>query len=318
MKKYIKIIAFRVLGHPGRVLRRLRQIAEVGDIIVLNLHRVTPPDGSAYAGMTPELFRDILAFLTRHCHITTFGAAIPARDGRPTVVLSFDDGYYDFVEYAWPIMNEFGVVSNMNIIPKSVETGLPPFNVMIQDYIGKVSQKDFLRLCENVKNIDWRATPATISKQLKFLPMEEQKKISSQMQGEMLSTDGFAATRMMSLEDVRSAAEIHEIGAHSMEHASMSTETDEYVRKDAYACTNWFEEKLGFKPTIYAFPNGAATPSQVQVVHDAGYNSVLLVGNDFALGANGVVNRFNFTPGTFHEARFRLAGELRQIKGSKQ
>ena len=33
------------------------------------------------------------------------------------VVLSFDDGYQDFVEYAMPIMARHGVRANLNIIP---------------------------------------------------------------------------------------------------------------------------------------------------------------------------------------------------------
>jgi len=189
---------------------------------------------------------------------------------------------------------------------------------LVQDYIGKVSQRDFVRICASVEEIDGQATPAEISRQIKFLPIEEQKKISAQLRSEMLNTKGFTATRMMSLDDVRSAAVMHEIGAHSMEHASMSAETDEYVRNDANACTRWFEEKLAFKPKVYAFPNGAATPSQVQVVRDAGYSSVLLVGNDFASARSGVVKRFNFSPRTIEEARFRLAGERRLIKGSKK
>jgi len=309
MKTILKKIAFGVLGSEVMVSRRLKKVAQSEKVIILNLHRVAPADGSSYKPLSPDLFRQTLEFLTTHCHITDLDNLTAVGHEKPAVVLSFDDGYWDFIEYAVPIMEDFGVRANMNVIPTSIETGEPPLNVMAQDFLGKVSREAFAAVFADIQGVNPLDTSTKISAQLKFRPMDEQIEIRDKVRDRMLGTKGFAPTRMMSRSDVIEIARYHDVGAHSMQHASMTSESDAFLRDDAQSCIAYFEENLGFKPQIYAFPNGAARESQLDILRSLGFRTTLLVGNDFATARSTELPRFTFSASTAAEGRFRCAGE---------
>src|SRR3954449_2945290 len=97
------------------LLRRLR--AREGAVLILNLHRVSPDWNPYWPPLHPDLFDQLLAFLRPHCRFVNFAALrdeANGRDSTPLAVLSFDDGYSDFLEYAVPIMESHGVSANLN------------------------------------------------------------------------------------------------------------------------------------------------------------------------------------------------------------
>jgi peptidoglycan/xylan/chitin deacetylase (PgdA/CDA1 family) len=120
--------------------------------------------------------------------------------------------------------------------------------------------------------------------------------------------DGRWATPMMTAADVREVSQVHEIGAHSFEHASMAYETDAYLAADARRCRTWFRDRVGLDPQIYAFPNGSLREAQPAVVRDLGYPVVLDVGERFSRLDATLHSRFTFYADSLAEARFRAVG----------
>jgi peptidoglycan/xylan/chitin deacetylase (PgdA/CDA1 family) len=142
--------------------------------------------------------------------------------------------------------------------------------------------------------------------------MVEQKRFEADLLPQMAAWDGFRPTPMMTRSAIASIAAVHEIGAHSYEHASMAFETDDYVRADARRCRHWFREVLGEDPTIYAFPNGAYRPVQVDIVRQAGFETVLLVDEDFSHCESTVHKRFGIYGAGLRELKFRAVGGRRR------
>jgi peptidoglycan/xylan/chitin deacetylase (PgdA/CDA1 family) len=99
---------------------------------ILNLHRVGNNAGSAYRPLDPTLFDELLTFAKHEFAVVTI-AELREKSRKPKLVLSFDDGYRDFATTAVPILRKHGLRANQNIIPRCVETGLPPLNVMAKD-----------------------------------------------------------------------------------------------------------------------------------------------------------------------------------------
>jgi peptidoglycan/xylan/chitin deacetylase (PgdA/CDA1 family) len=317
-KDIAKLIAFRVLGSKPVAAWRMARIGTAGRVIVLNLHRVAPDDGSAFRPLAPEIFRETIRFLKRHCHLATF-ADLPSYDGgRPAAILSFDDGYKDFVEYAVPIMEEFSVRANLNVIPSAIESGLPPLNVMVQDLVGKLSPHVLRDRFMDVAGVDISKSAVSVSASLKNRPMAEQQKIAEIVVPEMMSISSYEPTPMMTVEDIRGLVSECEIGVHSYYHATMSEETDDYLRRDANDCVRYCKERLDFIPKIYAFPNGAYRDSQVDILVEAGFESILLVENGFSSKDSTVHPRFNFDARSVREGRFRGAGGLARISRSRE
>jgi len=97
----------------------LRQLPAKDSLLVLNYHRIgNPEDDSFDPGVfsaTADQFNDQIAYLKRHLSLTTLDEALAFLDGtsqgkrRCRVLITFDDGYLDNYEIAFPILRSHGV-----------------------------------------------------------------------------------------------------------------------------------------------------------------------------------------------------------------
>lgn len=80
-------------------------------VVVLCYHSVHPKN--SFASATPEQFAQHIAWLREHCALIrftqVFEAAQVAGVDRPAVALTFDDGYVDNYEYAFPLLLQHAV-----------------------------------------------------------------------------------------------------------------------------------------------------------------------------------------------------------------
>jgi len=307
-RKAAKVVIFAAMGNGPWLRRRLESIRKSGTAIILNLHRVAEDDGSDYRPLDPKLFEELLTFVKREFAVVTIGE-LGEEASKPKLVLSFDDGYRDFYTTALPILRKHGLRANQNVIPRCVETGLPPLNVIAQDFVGQAPKGVVSEL-----QIDGFAAPRDsqfghrLSQYLKFRPQAEQDRIASELMPQFRRWDGFKTTEMMAVGELRNLDGI-EIGAHSFAHSSMEFETDEYLDADVSRCRNWLRDRLGLPMSIYAFPNGSCAPGQAERVLSHGVEHVLLVGERFN-GGDQIHNRFTFDGRSASEVRFKALGGL--------
>ena len=304
--------AYAVLGSRPASSGRLSAIRRAGRVTILNLHRVSEDDGSGYKPLHPRLFEQLLDFLDRHYAVSKLGE-LGEPSSTPKAVLSFDDGYKDFVEVVAPILDQRGIRANINVIPACIESGRPPLNVLAQDFVGKapasLSQKVEL---SGFGRLAGPNLPYRLSAFLKNRPEAEQRAIEEELVPQFFRWDEFAPTPMMSLEEVRQIARRHEVGVHSYGHATMGCETEAFFQADLDRCRTYFRERLDLPVTIYAFPNGSYTDAQLALALRAGIAHVLLVGEDFSDGGP-VHKRFTFGATSLAEMRFRALGAARHI-----
>lgn len=306
LRTVAKAVAFAVLGNGPRLRRRLDEVGKSGANTILNLHRVADDDGSDYRPLAPDLFDELLDFVKREFAVVTIAElAEPAR--KPKLVLSFDDGYRDFSVHAAPILARHGLRANQNIIPQCIETGLPPINVLAQDFVGKAPKEFVDRL-----DVEGFSEPRDsrfghrLSRYLKMRPQAEQVRLAQALLPQFFAWEEFRPTEMMTLDEVN-ALEGHELGAHSYSHASMEYETDEFLTADVMRCARFFRDELHLAMSIYAFPNGSCRAGQAERVLECGVDHVLLVGERFDHGG-AIHTRFTFDGRSSSEIRYKAAG----------
>jgi peptidoglycan/xylan/chitin deacetylase (PgdA/CDA1 family) len=302
-----KRCVFMALGSDFAIKRRLSAIRKSGKVTILNLHRVSEDDGSGYRPLKPFLFNELLNFLRLHFKFTTF-SQLDEPSSKPKLILSFDDGYKDFFEVAFPLLERHRVRVNHNISPGCTEKQLPPLNVMAQDFVGKAPRELVLKLgIPGFSNVAGDRLGLRLSSFLKNKPYAEQEQLAEILIPQFFAWDGFTPTPMMSREEVRQVGQVHELGGHSYSHASMAHESNEYLREDLSRCNRYFEEILGQPMQIYAFPNGSYREEQIEIVRDSGVQHILVVGDAFADGTSPH-KRFGFHAKTLSEARFKALG----------
>ena len=313
----LKPAVFKALQVDWIANLKARALAGSGALTILNLHRVSDAQGWGYVAMTPSLFDELIAWLKQRFTLVAFqDLATLTPNAKPPLILSFDDGYKDFIEVVVPILERHRVVCNQNIVANVVESGRPPMNVELQDFIA-TAPAALLRevplpgLPQGADPSDRSGSGRIASRSLKWRPIAEQKVIFAEIERQFLRFDGFRPTKMMSVEDVREVAQASEIGVHSYEHASMASESDDYLSEDARRCREYFRDRLGFATTIYAFPNGSFRQGQEELLRAVGYQHVLCVGEAFSRLEEWRHPRLTMFAASSVEARFRALGGVK-------
>lgn len=283
---------------------------------VLNFHRVSPERNPFWSPLHPDLFEGLLVFLKRYFQAVRFDGVDSAERGKPIAVLSFDDGYQDFIEYAMPLLHKHGLQVNQNIIPDCVESGRPPWNVQLTDFLNAAPRTliNELRLPGFPDRLEGEDTDSktrygmALSRFLKSRPSCERASLWPAVARLMERAGDWPMTRMMNLEEVRQVAASHEIGAHSYSHESMEYESAEFFEHDLDRCFDYFSQRLRLPLLVYAFPNGSSRPEQVEVLRKRGIRHVLLVDEKFASRQCAVYPRFTMYGDSYQEVKFRALG----------
>jgi peptidoglycan/xylan/chitin deacetylase (PgdA/CDA1 family) len=267
-----------------------RGIAGLGPdgLLVLNLHSVSPPSRSLSNPVSPESLDRLVGWLVRHCRVGTFATLTRdhTADDRPGAVLSFDDGYRDFLEYAMPVLNTHGARAIVNVVPACVDSGAPPWNALMVERvlalpdarIAAIRLPDFPRGDFDGGRDGRLRYAVALSRYLKLRPRTERDVLLAELRDQIGGVEADRATPMLSHRDLAEVARHHEIGLHSYDHDSMAFESDEFLRADLARCRTWADAHLPTPSAAYAFPNGSHRETQVRIAEEAELGTILLGG----------------------------------------
>jgi len=314
IKKSLKSIVERLLGNHFVAKVRIARACRLRRLTIVNLHRIASHDGSTYSPLSIDNFRTLLFFLREFYTIISFSDISDHQDldtaGRPLLILSFDDGYLDFFENACPILAEYNIRVNQNIIPWCVENQRPPLNVSLQDFIGK-NQDYAKQICIPgfVFSGDQQQDGLLLSKFIKNRSISEQFNLRNEVEDQGIDLTQFE-TRMMGIDEVRKISSSHEIGSHTYFHSNMSHETDNFFRLDILKCDEWFTRNLGFSPNIFAFPNSDYSTKNLDILCEYNFNHILLVDDKFSKCSRRIHFRFGVHFDSIYSMRFQSTGKL--------
>lgn len=91
---------------------------------VLVFHKIVPEYDQIWPGIHPHLFEKIIVMLKRHYEVLPLAALHDANFDisrlKRACFITFDDGYKDFVDYAYPIMKRHRVFSALFVLPYQI------------------------------------------------------------------------------------------------------------------------------------------------------------------------------------------------------
>jgi peptidoglycan/xylan/chitin deacetylase (PgdA/CDA1 family) len=311
-KKHIKQVVFFLLNR-FRQKSYINKIVSNHHLIILNLHRVSNEVNPFYPSLTPKLFEELLKFITKEFNVITFKEIEKYKDSKkPNLILSFDDGFYDFLEYAMPILEKYNVRANLNVIPQCIESGKPVWDVMLGDFldqapvewVNQIELPDFeMKLNESNKSQYGLA----LTHYLKQRSKEERKKLWVSIDKGIQELD-ITLTKMLNKDEIIQISKIHEIGAHSYSHESMGIESKEYFETDFFKCEEYFKNKIKLPLDIYAFPSGSYQDYQLDFLEKNGINHILLVGEKYSDHCTNRHFRFTYYADSTSEVKLRALG----------
>ncbi len=187
--------------------------------------------------------------------------------GRPSVVITFDDGYLDNYTLALPILKKYQVPAIVY-----VATGLIGTNGMTWpdqiEYALLKTRTTFFRLSslwgEDPVSIETKAQKehinVRIAKALKEVPDSARKCILQELFAVLGVNPADACDRkMLNWDEIREMASHGiEFGAHSHSHPILSRLPLEEAKRDILLSKTILEEQLGKPVRHFAYPNGRA------------------------------------------------------------
>ncbi len=296
----------------------LHRIAKNNFLPVLSLHRVSPTLNPFWSPLSPQILDELLTYLKKHFHLVTFHELREANSKKPSMIITFDDGYYDFIEYAMPILHKHNIRVNQNIIPSQLLGEAPLWNIALYDFLNAAP----LSLIEEIRFSGFEAKQVLqevkmnkvrfgvkISQILKrHLPAQREAIMRKLTQRWFTKLDSYPTTRMIRLNEMPEVLARHEVGVHSFSHQNMGQMSMEYFVEDFRKCRDFFAQHHLPSMDIYAFPNGSYNQSQVDYLLKNQVPYVLLSGDRYALADKPPYHRFNIAAFDACEAIFQSIG----------
>lgn len=257
-----------------------------GLLRVLTYHRVDEAGARPWLdpgliSATPEAFRQQLDYLVTHYHpvhleeviaaVETPGSkSLPAR----AVLVTFDDAYSDFKEYAWPVLRHYGIPVTL-----FVPTAYPdhPERTFWWD--------DLYQAVQNTHREDQLKTPIGLLSLSKDSRNQTYKRLKNYLKTQM-HADAVATVKglcqetgiqpaencILGWDSLRKLAdEGVSMGAHTRTHPLMNRISLDEAREQAVGSLQDLEREMGTVLPVFAYPGGEFNDETVAMLNSAGF-----------------------------------------------
>lgn len=309
---------------------------------ILTYHRVanltdTPHLHPGLISATPARFAEQMKFLKDHYRVIHVEQAVEAvQNHKPlpkrALLITFDDGYRDFAENAWPILKSFGLPATL-----FVPTAYPDqpqrkfwwdklhFSIMSSRVsaasVAIPQGRDGFGKERLAMTGDPRQMLKQIQRRVKTLPHEQAMALVDEL-CESTAARPTGAPPVLGWDELRRLArEGVTLGAHTQTHPILTRVSLENARAEIVNSQADLKREIGETRPIFSYPDGGHNDGIVQILIEEG----------FALGFNGPtgvnnlqtcdpfrLRRINITPKStpliFRLRLTRWFGELEKIR----
>ncbi len=254
-------------------------------VITLLYHRVTRLESDPQQlSVTPENFRAQMRYLKDNFLLVRLDADWSGVD-RPSVAVTFDDGYTDNVNEALPILEEYGIPSTFFISTGFVDSHTEFWwDDLDRILLNKVHLPVRYTLDTGNEVREWPTKSAAERAQLyrllhvliKNLPPEQREQQMAQLRAWADVTEqGRTSHRVATLDELKRLAqsELVTIGGHTVTHTRLSILSADRQHEEITASMRQLETWSGRQVTVFSYPFGSRddfTPETIEICRQAG------------------------------------------------
>ncbi|MFK8068645.1 MAG: polysaccharide deacetylase family protein [Gammaproteobacteria bacterium] len=265
LRKHSKRAVAIALKKSGAIEKRL----EKGGVIILMFHKIN--DGHDPQGLTisPLIFDRVLSELKERADVVSVESLFDSNgdlivDDKVKFAITFDDGYRDNYEKAFPILKKHNVPATiylsyghimgertfwyervMSALQNSAKLTIELDDLGFENFSLK-TQTDLELAIDEI--ISWLKS---------FTDQERMNKCDDIIQRLEVAPDQIDVSPMLSWDMVEEMKQdlIH-FGSHTLTHPILSRENKETIEREVVGSKKVIEEKLGQEVTGFAYPNG--------------------------------------------------------------
>lgn len=244
--------------------RILGPIARPPGVIVLMYHRILGADRSL-VGLPVERFEEQMRWIRALCDPIgpdqLVERASRRRSGRPSVLVTFDDGYRDYHDNAYPILKRLGIPAVVFLATQFMDEGGAIWTDELQWAVQSTKRARVKLPWSNDPAIDLPDAKAraalgeTARAYLKKLPDRERREAVKALLAEL----GDATPRerqMLTWDEVRRTQDVTTYGGHTHTHPILSRLPRAGAETEIRTCRDRIASETGREPKYFAYPNG--------------------------------------------------------------
>jgi len=262
--------------------------------VVIGYHRVVEDFNASAATSIPSMLvtrqmlerhLDWLGQSFRFVSLDELGARLDGSDGSNDSIaaITFDDGYRDLYEHAFPLLQKKGIPSAVFVVTGLVgTTGVQAHDklyLLLARRVAARSSKpcglaDLLRCIEILMpGIDTKGPYAATRALLEALTQDSIRRVIAALEAEVsISEDTYKPFYSLTWEMLHRMQQAGvTVGSHTRSHIVMTNESGERVANEVTESREEIEERLGTSVRHFAYPSGIFNTASVKAVADAGY-----------------------------------------------
>ena len=235
----------------------------------LMYHRITGP-GDFFPGVSIDNFRRQMRWIRTHCNPVwpedVRRAARDAHRARPPVVVTFDDGYRDFHDRAYPVLRELDIPAVVFLATDFMDRGGVLWTERLEWAVLRTRRRSLPRLWQSGRAFrltdEWsrRAFVADARHHMKEAADEERQRWLGELLAAAAVEEPHEALgrQMLTWDEVRRCADGTRFGGHSHTHPILSRLAEDAMDLEIATCRDRIAAETGRTPACFAYPNGRA------------------------------------------------------------
>jgi len=263
-------------------------------VLILLYHAIieSPLEVNDWSFLDAAFFREQMQYIKNHFEVLSLPTAVTRMRGKsirsPTVVITFDDGFQNNYEVAFPILQKEGIPATIFLVTGFIDTDDTLWFCRLNRAFATTA----------VSSLKWNSTEFKISTpaekmktsrmiqaQLKSFPHSELL-IELRMILRCLEADpdsrleNDSPFRMLNREEIRNMTQtgLIEVGAHTQSHAILSLLSPQQRREEIEQSLKAVEEMTGNACRLFAYPNGRSQDYDdecIQVLRELGVETAV-------------------------------------------
>jgi peptidoglycan/xylan/chitin deacetylase (PgdA/CDA1 family) len=276
MRRWLRFIFASVLFHCGIFRLLLRRKARQSELCILGLHRVLPKSMVETVSSPPpmivthDVFKALVLYLREQFRMLPPLPAEVTTNAIPSASLTFDDGWWDNLEFAAPVLAGTQTPASIFVV-----TGLigSDQTFWIERLYAEWKDPGFRRRVQ--ERTGMRGAPiAAIVERLKRVESAQRTELLS----EVIDQDSPcpALDRMLTWDELQKlqAAGVA-VGSHTVTHPLLTYENAKQVKEELVDSKVALQQKLQGSLNQFAYPNGDQDRNVREIVRACGYDHAL-------------------------------------------
>jgi peptidoglycan/xylan/chitin deacetylase (PgdA/CDA1 family) len=268
--------------------------ASAAQVLIVGYHRIVADIARAERetinGLvtSTETFRRHLLILREHYDVMTLDAATEVLRGtrlarRAVAVITFDDGYRDMYDQAFPVLQELGLPATVFVPTAGINTGQALDHDLLYSLVLKARARGLslhVPLVKGGMSLDQAATlcaevsPERLSNYLVHLPLALRENVlyclRDFLDEQETHLKGFD---LLDWEMMRKMARAGiDFGAHTDNHAVLTLETEATIEREILRNKLVLEKQLGRRMRHFAYPTGEYNDVVKRVLKRLGFD----------------------------------------------